>query len=68
MLETLKATLEVLESKAVIYCLLYGPESSEVESLNNQIREVNLKILDLMTEDGYIDSRYLDDNKNVGDL
>lgn len=50
MLDVLKNTLEVLEAKAVVYCEFYGASSDEVQALNAQIREVNLKILDLMVE------------------
>lgn len=51
MIEVLQATVEVLEAKACVYCEFYGSDSDEVQAINAQIREVNMKILDLMVEE-----------------
>jgi hypothetical protein len=51
MIEILKNTVEVLESKAVLYCEYYGPQSDEVMELNHEIYLANLEILNLMVEE-----------------
>jgi hypothetical protein len=50
MIDVLKSTLEVLESKAVLYCEFYGPNSDEVKELNAEIYNVNMMLLDAMVE------------------
>ena len=50
MVDVLKSTLEVLESKAIVYCEFYGTESTEVKQLNEEIKRVNMMILDAMME------------------
>jgi len=50
MIEVLSATLEVLEAKACVYCEFYGSDSEEVLALNEQIKSINMQILDLMME------------------
>lgn len=37
MIDVLKATLEVLESKAIVYSEFYGQDSDEVVQLNKEI-------------------------------
>jgi hypothetical protein len=51
MIEVLKNTVEILESKAVVYCQFYGAESEEVKQLNEEIKRVNMMILDIMVEE-----------------
>ncbi len=51
MVDVLKATLEVLESKAVIYSQFYGSNSDEVRQLDKEIYELNMMILDAMVDE-----------------
>lgn len=51
MIEVLKNTVTVLEAKAVMYCEFYGPDSDEVLALNEEIKRVNLMILDAMVQE-----------------
>jgi hypothetical protein len=51
MIDVLKDTLEVLESKAVIYSQFYGSDSEEVKQLDKQIHAVNMMILDAMVDE-----------------
>lgn len=51
MLDVLKTTLEVLESKVIIYCQFYGTKSDEVIQLDKDIYALKLRILDAMMEE-----------------
>jgi hypothetical protein len=51
MLEVLQATLNVLESKVIVYCEFYGTKSEEVIQLDKEIYALKLKILDAMMEE-----------------
>jgi hypothetical protein len=51
MIDVLKATLEVLESKAVVYSQFYGADSDEVRQLDKEIYALNMRILDAMVDE-----------------
>lgn len=47
-MKNLEEKLNELEIKAKVYSDNYGPKSEEVDSINKQIHEINLQILDIM--------------------
>ena len=51
MIDVLISTLEVLESKAIVYSQFYGSNSDEVKQLDKEIYALNMMILDAMVEE-----------------